>query len=115
MQGEITKARAAYQDFLTLWKDADPDIPISQASEDGVPETEIAAKEESPCWLGLCPHFLMRLSGALRRGQFRCTTRSIPRESSGRVNRVEYCGSIILASLRSVWVPGPTSLVSPAV
>jgi len=28
MQGDATKARAAYQDFLTLWKDADPDIPI---------------------------------------------------------------------------------------
>jgi len=26
--GDTGKARAAYQDFLTLWKDADPDIPI---------------------------------------------------------------------------------------
>jgi eukaryotic-like serine/threonine-protein kinase len=28
MQGDGAKARAAYQDFLTLWKDAEPDIPI---------------------------------------------------------------------------------------
>jgi len=28
MSGDTTKAKAAYQDFLTLWKDADSDIPI---------------------------------------------------------------------------------------
>jgi len=28
LQGETAKARVAYQDFLTLWRDADPEIPI---------------------------------------------------------------------------------------
>jgi eukaryotic-like serine/threonine-protein kinase len=28
LAGDTGKARAAYQDFLALWKDADPDIPI---------------------------------------------------------------------------------------
>jgi hypothetical protein len=28
LQGGIPKARAAYQDFFALWKDADPDLPI---------------------------------------------------------------------------------------
>jgi DNA-binding winged helix-turn-helix (wHTH) protein/tetratricopeptide (TPR) repeat protein len=28
VQGDIVKAKVAYQDFLALWKDADPDIPI---------------------------------------------------------------------------------------
>jgi hypothetical protein len=26
--GDTAKAKSAYQDFLTLWNDADPDIPI---------------------------------------------------------------------------------------
>jgi eukaryotic-like serine/threonine-protein kinase len=30
LQGNATKARAAYQDFFTLWKEADVDIPILQ-------------------------------------------------------------------------------------
>ena len=28
MAGDQTSAKRAYQDFLTFWKDADPDIPI---------------------------------------------------------------------------------------
>jgi DNA-binding winged helix-turn-helix (wHTH) protein len=28
LQGDTAKSRAAYKEFLTLWKDADPDIPI---------------------------------------------------------------------------------------
>ena len=33
LSGDKIKAKAAYQDFLTLWKDADPDIPILQQAK----------------------------------------------------------------------------------
>jgi serine/threonine protein kinase/tetratricopeptide (TPR) repeat protein len=33
LQGDIPKAKVAYQDFLTLWKDADPDIPVLQQAK----------------------------------------------------------------------------------
>ncbi|MFZ1136714.1 MAG: winged helix-turn-helix domain-containing protein [Candidatus Korobacteraceae bacterium] len=33
LQGDTVKARAAYQEFLTLWKDADSDLPIYQQAK----------------------------------------------------------------------------------
>jgi hypothetical protein len=33
MQRDTAKAKAAYQDFLTPWNDADPDIPILIAAK----------------------------------------------------------------------------------
>jgi tetratricopeptide (TPR) repeat protein len=33
LSGDTTKAKTAYQDFLTLWKDADADIPILKQAQ----------------------------------------------------------------------------------
>ena len=33
VQGDQAKARTAYQDFLALWKDADPDVPIRKEAK----------------------------------------------------------------------------------
>jgi hypothetical protein len=33
LQGDTAKAKAAFQDFFALWKDADPDIPILIAAK----------------------------------------------------------------------------------
>jgi serine/threonine protein kinase len=50
LASDTAKSRVAYQDFLTLWKDADPDIPTSrhpypEASQGGVRGAEVAASE----------------------------------------------------------------------
>ncbi len=34
LAGETEKARKAYQDFLALWKDADPDLPVLGEAKD---------------------------------------------------------------------------------
>jgi serine/threonine protein kinase/tetratricopeptide (TPR) repeat protein len=34
LSGDTAKARKEYQDFLALWKDADPDLPILQQAKD---------------------------------------------------------------------------------
>jgi eukaryotic-like serine/threonine-protein kinase len=33
LAGDTAKAKVAYQDFLTLWKDADPDVPVLQQAK----------------------------------------------------------------------------------
>jgi predicted Zn-dependent protease len=33
LQGDTAKAKAAYQDFFALWKDADPDVPILKSAK----------------------------------------------------------------------------------
>jgi len=33
LQGDTVKARAAYRGFLTIWKGADPDLPVLKAAK----------------------------------------------------------------------------------
>jgi len=33
LQGDVAKAKAAYQDFFAAWKDADPDVPILKTAK----------------------------------------------------------------------------------
>jgi serine/threonine protein kinase/tetratricopeptide (TPR) repeat protein len=40
LQGDTAKARAAYQDFFALWKDADPDIPILKEAKSEYPKLQ---------------------------------------------------------------------------
>jgi len=33
LQGDVAKAKGAYQDFFALWKDADPDVPVLKTAK----------------------------------------------------------------------------------
>ncbi len=33
LSGDTAKAKAGYQDFFALWKDADPDVPILKEAQ----------------------------------------------------------------------------------
>jgi hypothetical protein len=33
LTGDVIKAKAAYQQFLTLWRDADPDVPLPKQAK----------------------------------------------------------------------------------
>jgi hypothetical protein len=46
LQGDNGKARAAYQDFLTLWKNADTDILVLKAGQSGVCEVAVGLLTE---------------------------------------------------------------------
>jgi len=51
MLGDTAKARAAYQDFLTLWRDADPDVPVlkeAQAEYDELKENDAHVSWPAP-------------------------------------------------------------------
>ena len=42
LSGDKTRAKAAYEDFLTLWKDADPAVPILKSAKEEYSRLAIA-------------------------------------------------------------------------
>jgi len=51
LSGNTAKARSQRQDFHTLWKDADPDIPIlKQAKAEYARLVNVPAKRASTHW-----------------------------------------------------------------
>jgi hypothetical protein len=53
------RALNAYQDFLTLWKDADPDLPILKEAKGGIREaaTKVTQHRNCPTSDSLSPEF----------------------------------------------------------
>jgi hypothetical protein len=55
MAGDTAKARAVHEDFLTLWKDADPDIPILIVTQLPLRVTDVT-ENRVPDHVGARPH-----------------------------------------------------------
>jgi hypothetical protein len=41
MGGDTAKAKTNYQNFLTLWKNSDPDVPVLNDAKSGVCEVAV--------------------------------------------------------------------------
>ena len=48
LQGDSVKARTAYQDFFTLWKDSDSDIPVLKQARAEFVKLALARSQEAP-------------------------------------------------------------------
>ena len=64
LQGNVAKAKAAYQDFLTLWKNAGPDIPILKQAQAEY------AKLRFNLWLAVSGKGCVQPGGGARRCSF---------------------------------------------
>ena len=64
LSGDPAKARAAYQDFFALWKDADPDIPDPEASQSGVREAAVAVDSRKQSSMLFTVHRLVAQAGS---------------------------------------------------
>jgi tetratricopeptide (TPR) repeat protein len=51
-QGDTAKARAAYQDFFALWKDADPDVPLLKEAKAEYAKLQQASIPVNSRWCG---------------------------------------------------------------
>jgi len=57
LQGDPAKAESAYQDFLTLWKDADPDLPVLKRAKIEYAKLKVHSRAAPSAAIILAPAF----------------------------------------------------------